>query len=684
MPISNRDRHNPFEGTSEGSEPVIDPKTLQADRRALKDAKEAFNLFTTLRDESKDRNLKNARIMAKYNAEAPYKQSDLKAEGLDWKANFSTKPLAVLIDKVGPRFTKAVHTAKYLTASELPDTIVGAPQKTEAFRRKITKAIRSWKGWKPFLAELAQENALFGYAGACWTDEYEWQPTFYRQDEFFVPKGAKQTADSIQVLCLRETYLIHELFKLIADREAAQTAGWNVENAVKAINDAKPDDTSSSTTSSDARRHEDMIRETSTYTSYAKGAKVIVLAHVLAVEHTGRVSHYILNERNGDELFFREDRFGSMQEVFSPFTFQQANGTIHGSKGIGREVYNIASAVDRARNEVIDRLQLSGKMIIRSDEKSIRKFSMTVVGGAVVIDKAYDVSEQTVKADTAAFYELDKYMVALMDEIAGSTTPREFAGERVTKAAVDLYASREEEKRDVLIERFLLQVGDLVTEMQRRMCSPNVTDQAAQALRAEFLEIMSEQELEYLANQPAIQTVEDFTQQKTQELILFAESKKGNPVYNQRKLEYRSTAARFGDEFANDVILPDADPTELAEQTNQQILENVALMQGEAVPVSPRDNARMHLDALAPKLAQLAQGLVTNPEAVIPIIGAFIQHAQDHINTAIQAGAKPAEFADDVKGLTELAKQVGESQGQLEAAAALGGGQPQPQGALPA
>ena len=32
-------------GHLRGSEPVIDPKTLRADRRALKDAKEAFNLL---------------------------------------------------------------------------------------------------------------------------------------------------------------------------------------------------------------------------------------------------------------------------------------------------------------------------------------------------------------------------------------------------------------------------------------------------------------------------------------------------------------------------------------------------------------------------------------------------------------------------------------------------------------
>ena len=114
-----------------------------------------------------------------------------------------------------------------------------------------------------------------------------------------------------------------------------------------------------------------------------------------------------------------------MQEVFSPFTFQQANGTIHGSRAsVARSTTSPPRSTERATRSSI--VCSCPEMIIRSDEKSIRKFQHDGRRRSRrVIDKAYDVSEQTVKADTAAFYELDKYMVALMDEIAGSTTPEE-------------------------------------------------------------------------------------------------------------------------------------------------------------------------------------------------------------------------------------------------------------------
>jgi hypothetical protein len=662
---------HPSSPTDNSSEPQIDPSTGAVKRRALKDAPDAFVLYNTLKEENKERSVKNGRIMAKYNAEAPYKSSDLKAEGLDWKSNFSTKPLAVLIDKIGPRFVRAINGARFLTSASLPESVQGGAAKTERFRRKITDTIRGWKGWKPFLAELCQENALFGYALAGWTDEYGWRPTFYRQDEFFVPKGAKQSPEALPVLCLREPYLIHEAYEIIADPKAAEAAGWDLEKMADAINEALPDDHGQGSSDSDSRRHADSVREASVSTSYSKGAQVVVFAHVLVTEPDGQVSHYILNERNGDQLFLRHDRFKSMAECCALFSFQQANGTLHGSKGIGREVYNIAAAVDRARNEVMDRLQLAGKLIIRSDDKLIRKFSMSVVGGAIVIDKAYEIGTQVIDANVDAFQTLDQYLVRQLDEIAGGTTPREFAGERVTKAAVDLFASREEEKRDLLIERFLGQIGDLITEITVRLCNPESDDSEARILQSELGQVMSPEEIAYLASRPAIQTVDDFTQSKTQELIIFAESKKGNPLYNQRQLEYRAVAARFGEEFADDVLLAEEDPTVTAEQTRGQMLENLALLQGLPVPVSPRDNARLHLDMIAQALSPLAQGLASEPEKVIPLIGAFVQHAQDHINAAVSAGAKQSEFADDIKGLTGLAKQVGEIQAQLDAAEQL-------------
>src|SRR5262245_51461181 len=114
--------------------------------RSIRDAEQAKSIVTTMEVANKDRNLKNARIMAKYNSERPFTQTTLEAEGLGWKSNFTTKPLPMLIDKVAPRFVQAVDGVKYLTNSALPESTPGAAVKTEAFRREITSTIRGRPG----------------------------------------------------------------------------------------------------------------------------------------------------------------------------------------------------------------------------------------------------------------------------------------------------------------------------------------------------------------------------------------------------------------------------------------------------------------------------------------------------------------------------------------------------------
>jgi hypothetical protein len=668
---------------SEINSPDLDPKTLEAGQRAIVTASQAWELAKGLREENRDRNTKNGRIMAKYNSEQPHSQAKLESGGQGWQANFSTKPLATLIDKVAPRFTKTVHSAKYLTGSAAPEDAIKSTEKTEAFRREVTKTIRGWKGWKQFLADLAQENALFGYAFAAWTDEYSWRPTFYRQDQAWVPQGTKQTADSFQLFVAEDPLMIHEVFELVRERDAAQTAGWDIENTVKAINEAAPASLGTSSDSNDYRKYEDLIRDTSIFHSYSKGAKVVQLLHVFVVEHTGLVSHFILNGRNGDQLFFREDRFDNMSEVVAPFSFQQASGTLHGSKGIGREVYNIAGVLDRARNEVVNRLHLSGKQLYLADEKQVNRFRMSVVGGAVIVPDNYQPQQMRLDGNVEPFLALDNYLERLLDQIAGGVTPKEFQGERVTKAAIELYASREEEKRDIIIERFLLQVGDMVTTMQKRLCDPRTTDDEAKKLQARLLQIMTPEELDYLRLQPALESVDDFTQNEAQMVVAFADSERGNPLFDQQKLTFRKTAAMFGDDFARDVIIDAEDQTVVAEATRVQMLENLALSTARPVPVSPRDNHRVHIDTATAELGALAQALGTNPEQVLPAVEAFLTHISEHINAAVQSGVPEKEFAEDIAGLKQLAAQVGQIKAEVEASAQPGGEQLPPEAEQP-
>lgn len=654
LPDNSNDQNRPQGDVYDGavSQPGLSP-SLKPKRRAIKDAKQAQNIITTLETASRDRNIKNARIMAKYNSEKPYTHEALTAEGLSWKSNFTTKPLPMLIDKVAPRFVKAVEGVKYYTNAALPDEVEGSEVKTEAFRREVTKTIRSHPDWSNFCNDLSQENALFGFAAVSWLDEFHWMPKFFRQDHFYLPSGTKQSPSATQVTVLREVFLLHELFGLIEDPKVAETRGWDVQETVKALNEATPLNRRSQQTAWE-RIHEDMIRESNLGLSFEAGPRSVIVWHLLATEIDGKVSHYILLDKTFKVLFTNEDQYDSMSDALGLFCFQQGNGTVHGSKGIGRELYAMAGILDRSRNEVVDRLNLAGKIIIQSDDKALRRFKMSVVGNAILIGQGYVISERKLDAGVEPFLKLDEFLTSLLDQMAGATTPKVFEGERVTKAQVEFFAQREEETRDSIIARFLTQFARMMTTIQKRLCDKNTGDDDAKAMQERLLRVMSREELDELAKQPVAETVRDYTELKRQQIVSIAAEARGNPLYNQKELELQKVTAQVDEEFAKKILLPDEDPTVQAEQSRLQSLELLLIIgQSAEVPVSPRDNHEVHLQVLMPVMEQTAQQAVSDPHAV-QTLHALLAHAEAHYNAAVQGGT-PKEALKPVSDiLTKL------------------------------
>lgn len=638
---------------------------LKPRNRAITSIPQAKSIIQSFESNNRERNTKNSRIMAKFNSEKPYPTSALKEDGLDWKSNFTTQPLPMLINKVSPRFVQAVQSARYLTNAQLPADKPGAAEKTEAFRREITDTVRKRAGWQNFLSELSQENALFGYDAVAWLDEGRWFPKFFRQDEFFVPTNTKQHSAKAQIVVLKERFLIHEIFQLVEDKEAAETAGWKLKDTVEAINKAMPEDRRSQTSNWE-RVHEDLVREANVGISHETGAKVVEVWHLLAAEIDGKVSHYILECEDFKQLFGREDQFESMADACAFFSFEQGNGTMHGSKGIGRQIYAMAAMLDKARNEVVDRLNLSGKLVLQGDPKQMRKFRMSVVGNVVMIDKAFEIRESQINGDVEPFLTLDQFLTGILDQLAGATTPKVFEGERVTKAQVEFFAAREEESKDNIISRFLNQFADFMTTLQRRICDKNTDDEDAKQMQERLLKIMSREELDEISGQRVAETVRDYTEIERQMVVMVAAEAAGNPLYNQRELQYRKVSAQLGDEFAKAVLLPEEDPTVTAEQTRAQMFElDLITRQSAQIPVSPRDNHLIHLQVLMPAMEQAAQATAQDPQSV-GVLKAMLLHAEAHLQLAEQSGYPDEQIAP----MSKMVKQLSSKMAELEQIAA--------------
>jgi hypothetical protein len=192
-----------------------------------------------------------------------------------------------------------------------------------------------------------------------------------------------------------------------------------------------------------------------------------------------------------------------------------------------------------------------------------------------------------------------------------------------------------------------------------------------------LLNIMTREELTEIANKPVAETVKDYTELERQQIVLIAQEGRGNPLYNQKELEKRKLTAQISEEFAEAVLLPDEDPTVLAEQTRLQQLELLILVgQASQIPVSPRDNHLVHLQVLAPAMESAASEASAQGAQGIEVLQALAAHAEAHYTAAEQSGAPKDQLAPIKKFLSDLRGAI-DQLNQLEAAqvqAGPGGG----------
>jgi hypothetical protein len=579
-------------------------------RRAIADDSQIHDIVNRVDKDSEELILNAAKIQRKIDGiDPPFNPADLEEQGMAWKYNIPTGFLQTVAGKVAPRLSSYLDNARYLINVNLPlrNDETGAPienafQKSQKFQEVFTETLRGWLRFNAFQVGLAHETGIYGFCFPAFLDEDDWKPTLYRLDRAFIPSGTEIMDLELPWLVVKAEYKVHELFEKIADKEFAELAGWDIEAAVEAINDAMPvDQPSDGGVETESRMYEDLKRECVPGFSYRKNVQTIKCRHLFVKEYDGRVSQYIWAENTKEVIFRSEDRYESMADVVVPFTFQYGNGTVHGSYGIGQMLYDLALGIERARNNAFDQLETRGKLILQSaSANDLAKVkmqifdTMAVVAGGTIAGNAAALGN-----NSAAFIEMDRYFSGLAEQKVGAFLPPPIVpGANVTATQAAISGQREDEMRAAILAYWVRNWAVLSHAIARRMFNPNTSD--IQALRAqqECLKYMSQEEMLILANTSPTATILDFTDAKRNQVVAYCASKIGNPLYNQHRLEHIMTSSAIGEDMADDLIIPQEDQTILAEATRQQILEITALEQGIQVPISPRDNDPVHMAVL--------------------------------------------------------------------------------------
>jgi len=692
-----------------GNLDTVNKDTLEV-RRTFKDATQAHSAYRRLKQQNVERNRKNQLIQKKLNLEPPYSNKKLESMGQNWRSNRPTGFLSSLVSRIQPPFKQVIEQSPTLTYAKYPLESIDAENKTKVFREEVTKCIRGWKGFDDLLAQVVHENTTFGYCGVCWDDLRDWKPEFLRQDYTFFSIETPQQVDQTPIWARKRRYQIAELLPVLEQPRLSAAAGWHINNLVESINNAIPAGRTLDA-DDDARRYEDWIREGSYGASYENDAKYVELGEILVREPHGKISRFLFDDKSGKEICTQIDRYNRMSETLALFSVEIGSGGLMSSRGAGRDLYNTHVAVEKARNLVVDNTYLKGLLLLKKGPTAkVGVPPLTVHHPVAFVSEGYDVIPQNLPADTDDFLKLDQFVSGLAEIQVGTflPSPPVDSGSKKTASEVNRVAAIENQLREGILTRFSRQFSQAVERMQRGICHPehlkaaadlkvqldmarevqpnavwakadvvdafdrsmmdlppflvpfeipNHLDEDAVSCCLNMLERnIPPSDILLMAYSPASQLLQDTTPQDNLILDSLIQRYMGNPNINQDELMKLDWSRKLGESLANQVILPKDQVEAVAiEATRQQILELQAIVAGQEIPVSPRDNDIVHLDTMTMKLMPVIMSIPAGslpPEGIAPLAKAM-QHYAGHIQAAEAKGGDKTAIAKYKQAMKE-------------------------------
>ena len=722
---SNGDQLNPPELDASGK-----PK-----RRAVSDSKQAWQIIKKLKEAAKRTRIpRNAEINKRYNGATPFPMQALVLSAQTWRNNFSTLFLASIIDRIRPVFQDHIQRSKFLTLASLPARFPDAARKSRVFREKITRTIRSWESWDDLLSIITQEDVLIGYATPARLDD-DWRVRMFRSDEIFFPDGTGQDASRVAMFAVEQELLVHEFLDLIANERAAKIAGYMVENCVEIINEQFGEPANDAEKS--AIELTDKARE-GVSSSYGDEMKTISFGHLVIREYDGGIDLWTVDMKKGRLVRYKKGLHKEMTEATTLFTLQTGNTKLYGSKGAGRSLVNIATAIERARCLGADQMYLSGLLVVQCDEADFNTVQPVVRHPFIVLPKGVTVVASSIQYDAVAAAAQESKLVEIAETVVGSFIPSQVSQDATTPSSRIKDAqkvAREESIKQGVLSRFFRQFAKLIEGKQRKICSPRnirealrvqksrkakldkgviviakkvmdwlegvvnpdarqknieaayeskIADRDAVEAIVEMLdEGLSPEEIAYLALAPAVETLDRESAENDNATSAWLQIAAQTPFVDKKEaLLLGAEIAGVSEDRVNRVMLPETnDPAVEAEQAREQSQEWLALLAGEAQPVSPRDNHGIHRRVLYGKLQPLIQSieasLQSTPEApgastTPELIGTArlgIGHVREHLINDRESN--PDELKKEDGALKQWEKIIEQAEKGLAKAAEL-------------
>ena len=675
---------------------VEEDKKVPQDR--LADAAQARSLAVRLVDNDRARSTYRSLVDGMLDGNPPFDAGQLRRLGQGWRANLNFREgEGVLNAAKTPYYDLLSEVQSLIQIDSMPASVdqFKAPRYARIIAQHYTTMVRNWEGWD-FHMQLSQRQMLAHGVGPCvWENERDWKFSALQNGKVFIPDRQAATSTELEVLVIRQSYRLDQLWKKVRNEKAARLAGWNVKTVRSAMARARPADDDEP----DALAPEQFQRKMRTGDLYEGiRSSTVDVYHVYVREFDDTITHGIVAESDTEsEWLFRKkkvaDRFS---EVIVPFFYDVGTGEWHSIVGLGKKIFPHVEVSTRLHCQMIDNAFIaSSVMLQQQNEEDTERTQLMQLGALSIIPPGYAIQQGNIFPDLQGPLVVRNSLSQSLANNTGSyrvrgTPPETAQGNPRTATEIQAEVANQNYLGKGDIARYMIGCDLLHREMLRRALKG--PDEESKLFLKRCVEsgvpkeiLSSFSQFHDVSATRSVGQGSAFQRQQAYQAMMTL-----MPQLDDRgraNLIEDYVASLVGQTKVSRYVTPLEEKDQVTEQEAWAALENAALKVGAPVVVtsgqSHSRHAQVHLKAGVDSLNALQQG--AKLEDVVPFAEAVGQHTAQHMrylqgdNTRKQeTGALMQQFEQFGQIVDEMKNQLVQKQKAAAADAAQQNGQAPP------
>jgi len=372
---------------------ISDEAEIVPNHRRIKDVGAARGIYERLYEDDKLRSEDRARVQRNIDGARPYSQSQLDAAKMGDVTNVNFLYGAARLQKaMGPIRNMLASNPVLLHIPIKTGDKTKDSKFTRYFSRKFTDMLRRWDNWTYLTEEINRIYNSEGVSVVWFADDIDWRFRVVSLKDFKVPASARASTDGTDIAAVSVDWGVSELYRLIADEDAAKDMNINVDEAKKAILAAAPKNKQSSRM--EWEDFQEKIKNNDLYWDSISTSTEIIYMWERSL--SGKVTQYIFSRYPGTEgrgssnsedfISVKEDIYDSLHQAFIPFTYSVGtNGTIHSIRGLSWMTFTHDMLMNRMMSAWSDAVALESRLAIQPMDESGAAKQAVVYRGPLAI-----------------------------------------------------------------------------------------------------------------------------------------------------------------------------------------------------------------------------------------------------------------------------------------------------------